>query len=434
MLYKLTPQVNLDALTQALHAVVARHEVLHSLIKVGKEGNGYQEVCDLTLNPVQVEFVAVSTLAQAGDLLTQRVNKPFSLDVEYPLRILVLEYRGNLADKLSQELLHIPQCYLLVVAHHIAFDGWSAEVFLRDLFFYYASYLAKSGMSDSKEVVDTGSTLNLPELSVQYRDFAVWQRSYLSGERLELQIKYWKNKLSGFNSLNLPTDKPRPALVSYAGDEVEFNLSPECSTRLRQLARELGVGLYSVLLSGFYLLLRAYSHQDDIVVGSPIANRHHEQLENMVGFFVNSLALRSEINPEETLSEYICRTGTDIIDAQLHQDLPFERLVDELQLAKDTRRHPVFQVYFGVQKFGLQETIKQLNLADTCHNLQAVNIFDTSDKDNIFTELVNKIEKPAKFDLMLLLDDSRPEIKGTWAYATSIYSPKTLRQFTQTYT
>ena len=249
--------------------------------------------------------------------------------------------------------------YLSIVIHHIAFDGWSTDVLFDELEEYYQYYCRKA---DNKEVIadieDSSKLSNsdlirrLPALRLQYKDFAVWQRNYLSGERLKKQVDYWNNKLNGYESLHLVTDKVRPAQIDYRGENVYFEIDEVRSNQLRELGRELGVSLYSVLLAGYCLMLRVYSNQDDIIVGTPVANRHYEGIENLIGFFVNSLALRVKIDNGLSIREYIERVGKEVIDAQLHQDLPFEKLVDELKVPKDTSRHPIFQVMFGVQGFG----------------------------------------------------------------------------------
>ena len=258
-----------------------RHEVLHSWIKTDSEGNGYQEVGDLSEHALVVNKKTVGSERRLRDLLNRDAVHIFDLSREYPIRIGL--YKANERGY-----------YLSIVVHHIAFDGWSADIFLRELLAYYSYY-------NELSVGNKSARLNLVENTIQYKDFAVWQRAYLSGERLEEQLSYWRSRLSDYLGLNLPTDKVRPQQVSYRGSDVSFVLDEKLSKELRDLAKSLGVSLYSVMLSGFNLLLRSYSNQDDIVVGTAIANRHHAQLEHVIGFFVNSLALRSQIDSERSL-------------------------------------------------------------------------------------------------------------------------------------
>ena len=242
----------------------------------------------------------------------------------------------------------------------------------------------------------------------------MWQRQYLSGERLMHQLNYWKAKLSNYEGLHLPTDKPRPAEINYAGKNVYFNIDAVISQQLRETAKKHGVSLYSVLLAGFNLLLHSYSNQNDIVIGTPIANRHHEQLEDLIGFFVNSLALRSQISPEQTVGDYIEIVGRDIIEAQLHQDLPFEKLVDELMTAKDPSRHPLFQVMFGIQSFG--------RVHPESNHLTPFTFYDLKIEDTA-----------AKFDLSLFIDDSQEALRGTLNYAVGLFNPETVKELISTY-
>jgi len=250
----------------------------------------------------------------------------------------------------------------------------------------------------------------LPPLAIQYKDFALWQRTYLQGEVLEKQLNYWKEKLSGYERLNLPVDKIRPANIDYNGRNIDFELSPEVSEKLRILAKETGVSLYSLLLSAFYLLLSTYSNQKDIVVGSPIANRNYKELEGIIGFFVNTLALRQVINPEQEIVAFIKQVGDDVNQAQLHQDLPFEKLVDELNIEKDISQHPIFQVVFQVVKEGFEDVNKHFCVVP-----------------------VNEIINVSKFDLTVSIEESDKNIVVIFNYAVSLFERKTIEGYMDTY-
>jgi amino acid adenylation domain-containing protein len=284
MVFELTRNTNLGILAQSIRAIVQRHEILRTLIKEDEDGNGYQLVLELEEHPFVVKNVKVTNLV--GEL-EKEVNHIFDLSQEYPIRVTTYKF-GN-----SQ--------YLSIVIHHIAFDGWSIDVFLRELQEYYRHYL-------------NNAKLVLPELSIQYKDFAMWQRQYLTGERLDKQLGYWKNKLAGYETLNLITDYPRPKETDYKGAEVCFEVDEDISNKLRMLAKELKVSLYCVLLAGYYLMLKAYSNQTDIVIGTPIANRHYSQTENLIGCFVNTLAMREEINEQSSIKEFIEHVGHNVIE------------------------------------------------------------------------------------------------------------------------
>jgi hypothetical protein len=292
---------------------------------------------------------------------------------------------------------------LVIVIHHIAFDGWSSGIFVKELESFY-NYYEQMGQAEKADLI-------LPNLPIQYKDFALWQRNYLSGATLERQLSYWRNQLINYEVLNLPTDYSRPKEIDYRGADVYFEIDEEVSVGLRSLAKELRVSLYSLLLSGYYLFLRVYSNQDDIVIGSPIANRHYSQIENLIGFFVNSLALRCEIKSELLLCDFIKIVGSKVVEAQSYQDLPFEKLVDALNIDKDMSRHPIFQVCFGLQGFGGMDEGKIL----------APYITDTS-----FYNI-------AKFDLSTSIDDRGERLKGSFNYAISLYNEDTISGFSKTY-
>ena len=214
---KLSSHVQIKLLEKALQAVVSRHEILHSLIKTDNIGNGYQEVIDLNALPLVIKHHSFATSALLNDFVSTEVNHVFRLDIEYPIRITFLK-QSNTTEK-----------YLLIVVHHIAFDGWSSDILIRDLRSYYDFYEALETNQPNK--------LTITELKIQYKDFSVWQKIYLSGDRLANQLNYWKNKLSGYAGLNLPIDKTRPIEISYVGDNVYFSLNLEISAQLRKLQR-----------------------------------------------------------------------------------------------------------------------------------------------------------------------------------------------------
>ncbi len=396
LIYQLAREVNYTKLKQALIDVVSRHNVLHSLIKIDANDAAYQEVIDLAKRPIMINDLGQFSQKQALEFLTQEISHVFKLDSEYPIRISIFTDKGT------------SERFLLLVVHHIAFDGWSSDIFIRDLDAYYALRSAKS----------TEMATTLPDLSIQYTDFAHWQRQFLSGKHLELQLGYWREQLSGVSALNLPLDWPRPSQINYRGAELGFRLTEQLSNELRNLAKHYGISLYTLLLAGFNLLLRAYSLQDDIVVGTPVANRQHTQVENLIGCFVNSLALRNVINPQQSIQGYLSDLADNIINAQLHQDLPFEKLVDELALNRDPSRHPIFQVMFSLQSFGKRFTS---------------GVISRLDPSNPYEQGLIDAYKIAKFDLSLFVDDSSEAICGSFNYAVSLFQQETIARYCHTY-
>ncbi|WP_268225890.1 condensation domain-containing protein, partial [Sinomicrobium oceani] len=256
-------------------------------------------------------------------LLDEDINRPFDLGSQYPIRVKFYHIGGD-------------RTVLLINTHHIASDGWSMEIFQRELYAYYQAY------------VNNDEAFNLSPLEIQYKDYAIWQRAYLRGEILEEQLDYWKDKLSGYQALELPTDRPRPKMVDYTGDYGSFALSKATSDKLRGFAKKHGTTLHTVLLSATNILLGKYSGQDDIVTGSVIANRHYRQTQDLIGFFVNTQVNRALLDRAQSFEQLVQQAHQEQVAAQLHQDIPFERLVDELGVDRDTSRHPIFQVSFTV--------------------------------------------------------------------------------------
>jgi len=389
-LYRIKSDVEIEALKKSIISIVARHEVLRSFIKEDISGGGYSTVCN---KQIDIRETEVNTKEELDRNFSEDVNHIFNLASEYPIRISI--YR-LFETKLSY--------YLSVVVHHIAFDGWSIDIFLHELQEFYKYFSNKSR---------TKLALNLPILENQYTNFALWQKNHLIGETLNNQLSYWKNKLSGYDILNLITDYPRPLQIDYKGKIVNFELGEELSDGLRQVAKKMGVSLYTLLLTAYYLMLRSYSGQSDIIIGTPVANRYYKHVENLIGSFVNTLALRINLDSANiTLDNLVKKISRLVKEAQIYQDLPFEKLVDELNVPKETNRHPVFQVMFVLQTFG--------------QNI----------KNNICLEKYIP-EKPlyniAKFDLETFLYDGDDQIKGEFNYAVSLFEEKTIVNFKNTY-
>ncbi|MCS4304598.1 non-ribosomal peptide synthetase, partial [Chryseobacterium sp. BIGb0232] len=381
---RLDDSIQLNLFEESLKTVIMRHDILRSMIHTTENGIGYQLVTDLV---PEIKISEVNNESELEHAVNRCVNKVFSLDEETPVEINIFKLAGH--------------AYLSIVVHHIAFDGWSIDVFLKEVASIYYS------LSDGKEP-------ELPPVKVQYKDFALWQREYLSGDRLENQIGYWKNKLDDFQNLELPSDFKRPSQISYEGENLYFNLNTEQGEKLRALSQKLGVSLYSVMLGGYYLMLSAYSGQDDIVVGSAIANRHHAGLEEIIGFFVNTLALREKVDPAQNISDFILQVSKSVNEAQSHQDLPFEKLVDELGVEQDTSRHPVFQVMFGLQS--IDGDVK------------------ANKEEALFHPFTGEVDyKAAKFDLTTMIDDDGENIRIMFNYAKALFKEETIIRMAGSY-
>ncbi|MEW5861420.1 MAG: condensation domain-containing protein, partial [Cyanobacteriota bacterium] len=334
---RLTGSLNLAALEQTFNEIVRRHEALRTTFKV-LEGQPVQvipaESCanasglSRPLSVVDLrQFPECDRELQAQQLVAAEIERPFDLSSIPLLRVMLLQL---------SETEHI----LLLNMHHIICDDWSIGVLIRELGTLYTAFTCR----DAMHPVST-----LPELPLQYADFAHWQREWLQGEVLETQLAYWRQQLNGISVLNLPVDRPKPAVASYRGATQSLELPKKLSDALQTLSQQEGATLFMTLLAAFQILLYRYTHQEDIAVGSPIANRNRSEIEGLIGFFVNSLVLRTDLSGNPTFRELLGRVRQVTLGAYSHQDLPFEKLVEELHPERNLNIHPLFQVVFGFE-------------------------------------------------------------------------------------
>ncbi len=315
------------ALEQALNEIIRRHQILRTTFPA-QDGQPVQII--RPPQPVTLAVVDISNQPAerqniiAGQLAVEETRRSFDLSTGPLFRATLLRL-----DKTE----HV----LLVVIHHIAFDGWSATVFKTELATLYNAHVA-------------GKTPLLSELPIQYADFAHWQREQLKDEGLQSLLAYWQAKLAGAPpALELPTDRPRPALHTYNGARHHLLLSAGLSQSLKTLSRQEGVTLFTTLLAAFGVLLSRYSRQDDIVVGSPIAGRLHPETEQLIGCFINTLALRANLAGNPSFQELLQQIHQTALEALDHQALPFEKLVEHLKPRRDPSRTPIFQVIFNLE-------------------------------------------------------------------------------------
>ncbi|WP_444902111.1 amino acid adenylation domain-containing protein [Microbulbifer sp. SSSA007] len=383
---RLKPKTSLDKLEQALNAVIRRHTVLNSIYYTDNKGISRQEMLS---TPVTLQMHKAADKKQLTLLIRKECMRSFDLEKEGAIRLHI--YQLGEVD------------YLLILWHHIAFDGWSSGIFIKELSEIYQAICQKR-------------EAHLPELDIQYRDYAAWQHDYLQGEQQKKQLQYWQQRLSGYEPLALPLDYPRPTVADHRGKYYRFTLGSQISAQLRTLARDQGTSLYTVLLSGFYLCLTTLSGQEDILVGTPSDNRHHVQTQNLIGFFVNPLALRVVIKPEMSIKELLATVHQIVTSAKVHQEFPFERLVEELKIERDSSRHPLFQVMFGLQNNG-QEISDSEKLPFIPEKLV--------DESNLYV--------PAKFDLSLSLNDCGDEITAGFNYAVSLFDKESIVRISSLY-
>ncbi|HET7460394.1 MAG TPA: amino acid adenylation domain-containing protein [Longimicrobium sp.] len=315
------------ALERALGEIVRRHEALRTVFAEA-DGSPVQVIAPFGGFALPVEDLSGLAEADREAAVRRRAGeeaaRPFDLSAGPLFRAALL--------RLGEE-----DHLLLLSMHHVVSDGWSMGVLFRELSALYAAYRE-------------GRESPLPELAVQYADYAVWQRGQLAGEVLDRQLAYWRERLSGAPELlELPTDRPRPAVQTYRGATVPVELPPELLERLQALGRREGATLYMTLLAAFQVLLGKYAGSEDVVVGSPIAGRTRGEVEELIGFFVNTLVLRTDLSGDPSFRELLGRVREATLDAYAHQELPFEKLVVELQPERSLSHSPLFQALFALQ-------------------------------------------------------------------------------------
>jgi len=328
---KLRGELNLTVLQEALDAIVSRHETLRS---------NFREVDGLPILVIRPSVKVPMTFVDLSDqpidcredtliaTLNELVLRPYNLSTDVMLRASLV--------RLAQHD-HV----LLLVLPHITSDGWSMVILCQELMALYDSLLQ-------------GQPCPLPDLPIQYSDFAVWQREWLQGNVLDRQLSYWGRRLAEVSDLNLPTDRGRPALPSSRNWALSAKYPQRLTDRLNNLAKSERTTLFMTLLAAFNTLLYRYTGQDDIAVGCPIANRQYVELEGLIGFFANTLVFRNSVSGNPTFCDLMARVREVALGAYEHQDVPFEKLVEELQPDRDLSRSPLFQVTFQLRSYPRQ--------------------------------------------------------------------------------
>ncbi|WAN69458.1 amino acid adenylation domain-containing protein [Moorena producens JHB] len=376
---EITGNLNVLVLEQALSEIINRHEVLRTSFPTinGKPIQVIHPHSTININVVDLQQYPEP---ERETILKQEVQReattPFDLEVAPLIRC-----------KLWQ--LDSSEYVLVLTMHHIVSDGWSMGILIEELSSLYQAFVASEPSP-------------LPELPIQYADFALWQRQWLTGEILETQLNYWKQELEGAPKLlQLATDYPRPTAPTYQGRTESFSLNTELTQKLQTLSRDSGTTLFMTLLAAFGTLLHRYSGQEDILIGSPIANRNRREIEPLIGFFVNTLVIRTDLSGNPSFRELLRRVRSVTLDAYAHQDVPFEKLVEELQPSRSLSYNPLFQVFFNM-----------LNLSETQLELPGVKLeqFDTSEAAN------------SKFDLTLYAAESNQEIQLKLLYNADLFT------------
>lgn len=326
MALRLSGKLDRVALKQSFEEIIKRHDILHTTFDM-QNGSPVQ-----VIHPSSALALPLIDLRELNEMLQKTLvreliaaesKRVFDLQQGPLLRVVLLK---------RAETEHI----LILTVHHIVADGWSMQILLGELCALYRAF-------------SLGLPSALEDLPLQYADYAEWQRQWLQGPILERQLGYWKQQLANLPTLELSLDRPRPAVLSFRGANFSFALSYSLTQRLHQLSKQQGVTLFIVLLATFQILLARYSQQQDIMLGTPVANRNRKELERLIGYFSNMLVLRADLSGNPTFHEALLRVRDVCLDAYTHQDLPFERLVEELQPERDRSRNPLFQVMFALQ-------------------------------------------------------------------------------------
>ncbi len=376
---------NLDIaiLQQSINTVVNRHEILRTNIvkKDDKPVKITQSNPTINLELIDLKNYPSSKRSQAvNQIASLRSQIPFDLENDCLLRFTLLELATD-------------ERILLITIHHIITDGYSWGILIKEIGGYYQEISQKESSS-------------LPELSIQYGDYSWWQREQLQGEKLDKLVNYWKQQLAGIPPLlELPCDRPRSAIQSFRGNTKSSYISPQLTKQLKQLSQAENVSLFMLLEAAFAVLLHRYSRQSDIVIGSPIANRNLPELEGLIGFFANNLVLRHQFTEGMTFAELLTQVRQTTLDGYENQELPFGKMVDELQPERDLSRNPLFQVMFSLQNAPLPSIeLPNLNL----------------------TPVVNFNTNTARFDLEVNFWEEQAGLKGDWLYSTDLFDASTI--------
>nr|WP_295864097.1 non-ribosomal peptide synthase/polyketide synthase [uncultured Chitinophaga sp.] len=378
---KLKGALQVNALQQALKTIVERHEVLRTVFRdtagvatqLALDKEAWQ--MDVLMAPEYDDPAALQRAVQAI------IDTPFDLAADHMLRASLLS-PGN------------DEYILVVVLHHIAADAWSTGIIVRELVELY--HAAVSGRAP-----------RLPVMDIQYADYAVWQRQYLSGDTLAMQLSYWRNQLSGTPVLDLPTDYPRPAVQSDRGDVITFSLDRDTSDKVKSFSRQQGATVFMTLLAAFKVLLYRYTGQEDICVGTPVAGRTRNETDNLIGFFINSLALRSDLSGHPTFSALLQQIKQTTLAAYDHQELPFEKIVEVVVKERDMARNPLFQVMFALQN------------APAAPEL---------DLDGVTFAYLETVHTTAKFDLTCSFEETPAGLSGRMEYCTDLFEATTIQR------
>jgi amino acid adenylation domain-containing protein len=382
---RLKGNLNIEALRYSFQQIINRHEILRTVIRE-HNGEGYQYVKEINQWNLSIEDVSELDSKILAQKIKESISKPFDLSEDYMVRVDMFQ-------------LSAIENVLVVTMHHIASDGWSNSITVKELIEYYEA------STQSREAV-------LPPINIQFADYAIWQRKYIDGDVLNQKLNYWSNKLEDVSPLDFPTDFVRPAIQSNRGASSTATFDIELTTNLNELSRQKGTTLFMTLLAAFKVLLHRYTGQEDICVGTPIAGRQYTELESLIGFFVNTLALRSTVNSKKSFVQFLDEVRSTTLEAYAHQEAPFEKIVEALVHERDMSRSPIFQVLFVLQN---TPDIPELNFGE----LQL--------SGEQYEQTV------VKYDLAFFITEDTGGLKVSMQYCSDLFKEDTIVRFINHY-
>ncbi|HJP95187.1 MAG TPA: condensation domain-containing protein [Pyrinomonadaceae bacterium] len=383
---KLEGKLDVAVLKRALATVVRRHEVLRTTFDVTADGRSFQSVHPppsyWPLPVTDLRHLPQSERApELRRLVSAEAARPFNLQVGPTFRTSLI-------------CQNVDEHALLLSLHHIIADGWSIGILVREITVLYAAFAA-------------GAPSPLTDLPIQYADFAVWQRQWLQGEVLQKQLDYWRRQFTDLpGELDLPTDFPRQPVQSFRGEREFISLSEKLSAQLKVLGQREGATLFMTLLATFQLLLHQYSGQDNILIGTNIANRNRGSIEKLIGFFVNNIVLRTNLSGNPTFRQLLARARDVTLGAYAHQDVPFEMLLEDIRPERKNHVSPLFQVMLVLQNAP----------------------FPTVEVEGLKLSLLDSSSETSNFDLVLFMTEAGRQLTGQLDYNTDLFTAATVRR------
>jgi amino acid adenylation domain-containing protein len=386
---KFSQELNVNTLHKTLNKIIARHETLRTVFHLENQ----ELIQVITSNHIpELPLISLKNYSPENeqkifeDLARQITEKPFNLAEDLMLRVTLFHLSSN-------------DYILLLVTHHIISDNWSSQILTKELLTIY-------------EALEKNQEIPLAELPIQYGDFAIWQKQRFDNNLYQKQLDYWREKLGGeLPILNLPIDKQRPSIPSYQGDSFSFLLSEDLGENLKKLSTKEQVTLFMIFLAVFQVLLYRYTGQEDIIIGIPIAGRQNLETENLIGCFLNTLALRNNLNENLTFQELLQQVKKVSLEGYDNQDLPFEKLIEQLQPDRNLSQSPIFQVMFNFVN----------KLEDKFINCPS------------FLEILNLKTKIALFDLSIAIRQNKSEIEVTFNYSTDLFELEIIRRISSSF-